>query len=229
MAPRTELTLAVIRHAESTENARKTTLYRDPRPWAGTAAHALSRDLVGLTPRGFEQCLWLRRTLPELVGNDPVVRTSEYRRAQDTATLALPGLPSEATTALNEQHYGDATYMTKRELFATYPEGAEDRRLRKHLWVPPGEGGESLAGGVLRRAGAFITALPVLASTAAAGAVIAVTHHTAILALRTLLERRPVTDLVDEARRRKTPNAAILLYQLRDGHFHVAGSAEPDC
>ncbi|MEV7383640.1 recombinase family protein [Streptomyces lydicus] len=159
MAPRTELTLAVIRHAQSTENARKTTLYRDPRPWAGTAAHALSRDLVDLTPRGFEQCLWLRRTLPELVGNDPVVRSSAYRRAQDTATLALPGLPSEATTALNEQHYGDATYMTKRELFATYPEGADDRRLRKHLWVPPGEGGESLAGGVLRRAGAFMASV----------------------------------------------------------------------
>ena len=168
MAPRTELTLAVIRHAESTENATKPPFYRDPRPWTGPAAHALSRDLVGLTPRGFEQCLWLRRTLPDLVGPDPAVRTSQYRRAQDTAALALPGLPSEATAALNEQHYGDATYMTKRELFATYPEGAEDRRLRKHLWTPPGEGGESLAGGVLRRASAFVTALPALASTAAA-------------------------------------------------------------
>ncbi|MGI5262349.1 histidine phosphatase family protein [Streptomyces angustmyceticus] len=231
MAPRTELTLALIRHAESTENAMKPTFYNDPRPWTGTAAHALSRDLVGLTPRGFEQCLWLRRTLPELLGPAPAVRTSLYRRARDTAAAALPGLPSEATAALNEQHYGDATYMTKRELFATYPEGAEDRRLRKHLWVPPGNGGESLAGGVLRRAGAFIATLPTLASTAAAGAgaVVAVTHHTAILALRTLLEGRPVTDLVDEARRRKTPNAAVLLYRLRDGRFEPTGGAEPDC
>ncbi|WP_432003940.1 histidine phosphatase family protein [Streptomyces sioyaensis] len=227
MAPRTELTLAVIRHAESTENAFKPTFYRDPRPWTAAAAHALSRDLVGLTPRGFEQCLWLRRTLPDLLGSDPVVRTSQYRRSQDTAALALPGLPSEVTEALGEQHYGDATYMTKRELFATFPEGAEDRRLRKHLWVPPGEGGESLAGGVLRRAGAFLDTLPALAPTAAA--VVAVTHHTAILALRTLLEGRPVTDLVEEARRRKTPNAAVLLYRLRDGRFEAAGVAEPDC
>ncbi|UQA91460.1 histidine phosphatase family protein [Streptomyces halobius] len=227
MAPRTELTLALVRHAESTENARKTTFYRDPRPWTGAAAHALSRDLVGLTPRGFEQCLWLRRTLPQLVGPAPVVLTSQYRRAQDTAALALPGLPSEVTAALNEQHYGDATYMTKRELFATYPEGADDRRLRKHLWTPPGEGGESLADGVLRRANGFITTLPALASTAAA--VVAVTHHTAILALRSLLEGRPVTDLVDQARRRKTPNGAVLLYRLHDGHFEAAGGAEPDC
>ncbi|PBC87080.1 MULTISPECIES: histidine phosphatase family protein [unclassified Streptomyces] len=227
MAPRTELTLAVIRHAESTENATKPNFYLDPRPWTATAAHALSRDLVGLTPRGFEQCLWLRRTLPDLLGPDPVVRTSQYRRSQDTAALALPGLPSEATAVLNEQHYGDATYMTKRELFATYPEGVDDRRLRKHLWVPPGEGGESLAGGVLHRANTFITALPVLASTAAA--VVAITHHTAILALRTLLEGRPVTDLVDEARRRKTPNGAVLLYRLRGGRFEAAGGAEPDC
>ncbi|MEU6331987.1 phosphoglycerate mutase family protein [Streptomyces sp. NPDC047049] len=226
MAPRT-LTLAVIRHAESTENATKPTFYRDPRPWTAAAAHALSRDLVGLTPRGFEQCLWLRRTLPELLGPAPVVRTSQYRRSQDTAALALPGALSEVTAALNEQHYGAATYMTKRELFATFPEGAEDRRLRKHLWVPPGEGGESLAGGVLRRAGTFLATLPTTAATAAA--VVAVTHHTAILALRTLLEERPVTDLVEEARRRKTPNAAVLLYRLRDERFEAAGVAEPDC
>ncbi|MGW3274062.1 histidine phosphatase family protein [Streptomyces kronopolitis] len=229
MAPCIELTLAVIRHAESTENAAKLTFYRDPRPWTAAAAHVLSRDLVGLTPRGFEQCLWLRRTLPELIGPAPAVCTSQYRRSQDTAALALPGLPSEVTAELNEQHYGDATYMTQQELFATYPEGAEDRRLRKHLWVPPGDGGESLAGGVLRRAGTFLATLPAIASTAAAGAVVAVTHHTAVLALRALLERRPVTELVDEARRRKTPNAAVLLYRLRDERFETAGVAEPEC
>lgn len=228
MTPRTEMTLAVIRHAESTENAAKhTTFYRDPRPWSGTAAHALSQDIVGLTPRGAEQCLWLRRTLPEMIGPTPAVRTSQYRRARDTAELALPGMPCEVTAALNEQHYGDATYMTKRQLSATYPEGAADRRLRKHLWVPPGEGSESLAGGVLQRATAFVQTLPALAATTSA--VVAVTHHTAILALRSVLEKRPVTDLVDEARHRKTPNAAILLYQMREGRCEIAGGAEPDC
>ncbi|MGW1997591.1 VWA domain-containing protein [Embleya sp. NPDC001921] len=55
----------------------------------------------------------------------------------------------------------------------------------------------------------------------------AVTHHTAILALRAILERRPVTELVEQARTAKTPNAGILRYELRAGMFHTAGSAAP--
>lgn len=136
--------LFLVRHAESIENATKYTgFYDNPRPWTGPAAHALSRDVVGLTPRGFLQCLWLRQTLGDLTGPDPVIRTSQYRRAIDTAALALPGLPVEATALLNEQHYGAATYMTKEELYATYPEGTQDRQTRKHLWTPPGADGES--------------------------------------------------------------------------------------
>lgn len=41
------------------------------------------------------------------------------------------------TPLLDEQHYGDATYMTKAGLFATCPETREDRQTRKHLWVRP--------------------------------------------------------------------------------------------
>lgn len=221
--------LVLVRHAESTENATKYTgFYQDPRPWSGPAAHALSRDIVGLTPRGFQQAVWLAATLPDLVGPAPSVFTSQYRRAIDTAAIAFPELNEgwpQVTPLLNEQHYSEATYMTKRELFATYPDGADDRRTRKHLWTPPGPGGESLADGVYRRAAAFITTLHDTAD--AHPSVVAVTHHTAILALRAILERRPVTELVDEARIRKTPNAGTLHYELRGGTFHTAGSAEP--
>ncbi|MEV5785068.1 histidine phosphatase family protein [Streptomyces sp. NPDC052287] len=217
--------LFLVRHAESIENATKHTgFYEDLRPWTGPAAHALSRDVIGLTPRGFLQCLWLRETR-DLTGPEPAIHSSQYRRARDTVALALPGLPFEVTALLNEQHYGAATYMTKRELFATYPEGAQDRRARKHLWTPPGAGGESLACDVLQRATAFIDSLP-----AAPGAdVVAFTHHTAILALRTVLERWPVTELVDEARVRKTPNAAVLVYEQVDGLFYARGTILPDC
>ncbi|WP_435598205.1 histidine phosphatase family protein [Streptomyces anulatus] len=217
--------LTVVRHAESIENAtRHTSFYQDPRPWNSPAAHALSRDLVGLTPRGYRQCQWLRTALDELVGRDPYVYSSPYRRALDTVELALPGQSADVTALLSEQHYGDATYMTKRELFATWPECEVDRQTRKHLWTPPGEGGESLAVGVLRRATAFVEGLD-----GRTPAVVAMTHHTAILALRSVLERRPVTELVDEARVRKTPNAGVLVYELHGGRFHQAGSAEPDC
>lgn len=188
--------LTVVRHAESIENATKhTSFYQDPRPWDSRAAHALSRDLVGLTPRGYRQCLWLRTALVGAV----------------------------VTALLNEQHYGDATYMTKRELFATWPECEADRQTRKHLWTPPGEGGESLAVGVLARATAFVESLD-----EGPTAVVAMTHHTAILALRSVLERRPVTELVDEARERKTPNVGVLVYERRGHRFDRVGTAEPD-
>ncbi|MGW4438024.1 histidine phosphatase family protein [Streptomyces sp. NPDC004596] len=218
--------LFLVRHAESIEDATKHTgFYDNPRPWTGPAAHALSRDVVGLTPRGFLQCLWLRQTLRDLSGPAPAIRTSQYRRALDTAALSLPGLPHEVTALLNEQHYGAATYMTKQELYATYPEGAEYRQTRKHLWTPPGPDGESLADGVMRRATAFIDGL----HTTSAPDVVAFTHHTAILALRAVLERQPVTELVDESRVRKTPNAAVLVYEQVDGLFHARGTVEPDC
>jgi broad specificity phosphatase PhoE len=221
--------VAVVRHAQSTENATKNTgFYQDPRPWTGPAAHALSRDLVGLTPLGFRQSVWLHEALTDLVGPRPRLYTSQYRRALDTAALALPGRTPEVTPLLNEQHYAEATYMTKRELFATFPDGAEDRRSRKHLWTPPGPGGESLAEGVLQRAVAFVDQVRAAAGCTPQG-VVAVTHHTAILALRSVLEARAVTELVEEARVRKTPNAGVLLYELRGERFHAAATAEPDC
>jgi broad specificity phosphatase PhoE len=217
--------LTVVRHAESIENATKhTSFYQEPRPWTGPAAHALSRDLVGLTPRGYRQCQWLRTALQNVAGHDPYVYCSQYRRALDTVELALPGRTAEVTALLNEQHYGDATYMTKQELFATWPECEADRQTQKHLWTPPGEGGESLAAGVLTRATTFVESLDDHAP-----AVVAMTHHTAILALRSVLERRPVTDLVAEARVRKTPNAGVLVYERHGDGFHLVDTAAPDC
>ncbi|MFI0773040.1 histidine phosphatase family protein [Streptomyces sp. NPDC021218] len=212
------MVLAVIRHAESIENADKYNgFYQDRRPWDGRAAHAISRNIVGLTPRGFRQSAWLGRELAELTGMGRLrVLTSTCRRSIDTADVAFTAWPGqcERTPLLDEQHYGDATY----------PDGADGRRQRKHLWVPPG-GGESLAGGVMDRARRFVD----LAQAAVCGGqtVVAVTHHTTILALRCLLEDRPLTDVVDGARRAKTPNAGIYRYQLADGRFEPIGSAAP--
>ncbi len=87
----------------------------------------------------------LGEALADLNGPGLCVYTSTYRRVIDTAAVAFPCLPAvwpQQTHLLDEQHYGDATYMTKTELFATYPDCVADRHMRKHLWVPPG-GGES--------------------------------------------------------------------------------------
>lgn len=114
--------------------------------------------------------------------------------------------------------------MTKQELFAAHPDGASDRRERKHLWVPPG-GGESLAEGVSRRAERFIALAR--AEMQAGRHVVAVTHHTTILALRALLERRTITDVVDVARKAKTPNGCVLRYALSVEGFNPVGMAAP--
>lgn len=222
------MVLAVARHAESIENADKYNgFYHDRRPYSGKAAHEISKNVVGLTPRGFRQALWLRDALTDLSGPRLHVYTSTYRRAIDTTAIAFPHLPDgwpRQTNLLDEQHYGDATYMTKEELFATYPDGADDRRLRKHLWVPPC-GGESLAEGVRQRAVKFVALA--LAELLAGHQVVAVTHHTTILALRALLEQRPIADLVEEARKAKTPTAGILRYDLADGKFKKMSAMAP--
>ncbi|MFC5724789.1 histidine phosphatase family protein [Streptomyces gamaensis] len=222
------MALLVIRHAESIENADKYNgFYQDPRPYSGAAAHFISRSIVGLTPRGFRQALWLAGALPAVAGAEPHVYTSTYRRAIDTAAIALPNPPDgwpRQTPLLDEQHYGDATYMTKRELFHTYPDLAEDRRLRKHIWTAPG-GGESLAEGVRTRAAEFAELARV--ELQAARTVIAFTHQTTAVALRSLLEDRTLPEILAEERKGKMPNAAILHYALRDGRFTRTGTTTP--
>lgn len=222
------MVLAVVRHAESIENADKYRgFYHDRRPYRGAVAHVISRNVVGLTPAGFQQSLWLAKALSDLTGPQLRVYTSTYRRSIDTAVIAFDALPEaqlSQTALLDEQHYGDATYMTKQELFAAYPNCAADRGERKHLWVPPG-GGESLADGVSRRAERFLALAR--AEIQAGWHVVAVTHHTTILALRALLERRAITDVVDEARKAKTPNGSVLRYDLAAGRFTPAGIVAP--
>lgn len=220
--------LAVVRHAESVENADKYKgFYQARRPYDGRAAHDISRNVVGLTPRGFRQALWLADALADLTVPGSRVYTSTYRRAIDTAAVAFAGLEDGwpmRTPLLDEQYYGDATYMTKDELFATYPAGAEDRKLRKHLWVPPG-GGESLVEGVGQRALRFVTIAR--ADLQANCPVVAITHHTTILALRAILEQRPIADLVEEARKVKTPSAGIFYYELAAGDFRKKHTLAP--
>jgi broad specificity phosphatase PhoE len=220
--------LLIIRHAESVENADKYNgFYRDPRPYDGPAAHRISRHVVGLTPRGFRQAQWLGDILPTIASDDKRVYTSRYRRAIDTALIALPKLPEpwpRQTALLDEQHYGDATYMTKSELYTTYPDMADERRYRKHLWTAPG-GGESLTEGVSRRVTGFLQiARHQLESTES---VVAFTHQTAAVAIRSLLEGKSLEEILKEEKAAKMPNAAILHYVVRGDRFVKQATIAP--
>jgi broad specificity phosphatase PhoE len=222
--------LLIIRHAESVENADKYNgFYQNPRPYDALAAHRISRQVVGLTPKGFRQAQWLGEILPTIASDDKQVYTSRYRRAIDTALIALPKLAEpwpRQTALLDEQHYGEATYMTKGELYATYPDTADERRYRKHLWTAPG-GGESLTEGVSQRAADFIQIARHQLDTTES--VVAFTHQTAAIALRSLLEDRPLVDILREEKTAKMANAAILHYAVREGRFVKQGTIAPPC
>jgi broad specificity phosphatase PhoE len=220
--------LLIARHAESIENAAKYNgFYQDPRPYSGAFAQHLCREIVGLTPRGFRQASWLGAVLASLASQQPVLGyCSTYRRTIDTSAIALPGLPEGwpvQTALLDEQNYGDATYMTKRELYAAYPETAEERRTRKHQWTAPG--GECLSVHVLGRAREFINSI---SGDIAAGAdIVAITHQTTIIALRSHLEGSPIPDLLAREKQGKTPNAAIFAYEFRDSRFDLRDVINP--
>ena len=176
----------------------------------------ISHGMSSVSPTRFSASAMAGGCFADLTVPGSRVYTSTYRRAIDTAAVAFAGLEDGwpmRTPLLDEQHLGDATYMTKDELFATYPAGAEDRELRKHLWVPPG-GGESLAKGSAE--GSTVVTIA-RADLQANCPVVAITHHTTILALRAILEQRPVADLVEEARKVKTPSAGIFPYELAAG------------
>lgn len=63
--------------------------------------------------------------------------------------------------------------------------------------------------------------------SAAPHGVVAITDYTTILAVRAILERRAVTDVVEEARRAKTPAAGILRYELAGDEFRLLGLTRP--
>ncbi|MFI8438975.1 hypothetical protein ACIGJO_35695 [Streptomyces sp. NPDC079020] len=48
------------------------------------------------------------------MGRDPYVYSSQYRRALDTAELALPGRAPDVTVLLNEQNYSTPAQLGER-------------------------------------------------------------------------------------------------------------------
>lgn len=126
---------------------------------------------------------------------------------------------------LDEQHYADATYMTKEELFEKYPENKQVRIEAKHLWKPHG-GGESLVDMTKGRVNSFVSKIK--REIDAGMSVVAITHHTTIMALRTVLERRAPEEVTADTRARKIPNGGILIYRkLNSESFGLVETISP--
>ncbi|WP_207619574.1 histidine phosphatase family protein [Nocardioides sp. IC4_145] len=206
--------LVLVRHGESMGN-RADAAARD----AGAEVLDLTaRDAdVELSDTGREQAAALGRWVGERddVGRQTVVVASPYRRAAETAAIALDGLDLdiEHDERLRERDLGVFDGLTGLGIRSRYPEEAERRdKLGKFYYQPPS--GESWAA-VAQRVRSLLTDLR---HGYDGERVWLFSHQAVIMTFRYVLEGIEETDLLDLDRRMRIPNASVTTYR-RDGRY----------
>ncbi|MEU5693375.1 histidine phosphatase family protein [Actinosynnema sp. NPDC020468] len=206
--------IGLIRHGESTGNVA--------REVAESGGHELIdiawRDAdVPLSDTGREQAAALGRWFAEQPRAQwpDVVVSSPYRRAVDTARLALPDHPlTVVDERLRDRELGVLDLLTSHGVTARFPdEVVRKRRLGKFYYRPPG--GESWADVTLR-----LRALLTDLDRAHPGRrVLLFGHEVTAFLLRYLLEGLPERDLLAYARNTPVPNASLTSWTRTDrGH-----------
>jgi len=179
-------TLLLVRHGESAANV------------AASAAEAAGAEIIDmplrdadvpLTATGIDQAGALRRWFDARpAGEYPdSVWVSPYRRASETASIALAGRPATCRLLtderLRDRELGIVDLLTYRGVSARLPvEAARRRRLGKFYYRPPG--GESWADVVLR----IRSFLAVLDAETAGPTALVVSHDAVILLFRVVCE-----------------------------------------
>jgi len=203
----TELSwLGVVRHGESIANAAA-----DRAEAAGLEVIDIAeRDAdVPLSPTGEAQGRAVGKLLPEL--RPDVVASSPYRRAAQTAALAVNGaLPIRLDERLRDRELGILDLLTRHGVAVRYPEEAARRaRLGPFYYRPPG--GEAWTDVTLRLRGV----LRDLREGYPDGRVLLVAHEAVVLLLRYLIEELTEADLLGFAAAR-LHNASLTSWA-RDG------------
>ncbi|MEU4445785.1 histidine phosphatase family protein [Actinosynnema sp. NPDC050801] len=200
--------IGLIRHGESTGNV------------AGEAAESAGHEVIDIAERdadvrlsaeGERQGRALGRwfaAVPREQWPDVVV-CSPYRRAIDTARLAVSGHPrTRVDERLRDRELGVLDLLTSHGVAKRYPEErARERRLGKFYYRPPG--GESWADVALR--------LRSLLRDLDGRRVLLFGHELQAFLLRYLLECLPEPDLAAFARNRVVPNASLTSWRREDG------------
>jgi len=211
--------LMIVRHGESAGNVA-----RDAAMAQGLAEiNIAGRDIdVPLSPRGERQARalgeWLGRQSPAL--RPTVVLASPYKRAQDTAHLALQaaGLDTEnipfiADERLREKEFGVLDRLTPRGVLEKYPEQAQFRQaLGKFYHRPPG--GESWCDVILR----LRSVLDTLDREHEGERVLIVAHQVVVLCFRYLIEHMTEDEILAIDRQGDIANCAVTRYEY-DAHF----------
>ncbi|MFC5055512.1 histidine phosphatase family protein [Saccharothrix xinjiangensis] len=203
--------IGVIRHGESNGNVA--------REVAESGGHEVidipERDAdVRLSPAGLDQGRALGRWFAAMPRDrwPDVVVASPYRRAVDTAALALRGHPRMLVDErLRDRELGVLDLLTTHGVAARYPEELiRKRRLGKFYHRPPG--GESWADVALR--------LRSLLRDLEGARVLLFAHEITHFLLRYLLEHLPEQDLLAYAHHSVVPNGALTSWR-RDGGLWV--------
>jgi 2,3-bisphosphoglycerate-dependent phosphoglycerate mutase len=178
--------LFLVRHGESAGNVARDLAESSGEEWIDIA----DRDMdVPLSDRGIEQARALGRWLKDLGSRAPTVAiASPYRRAADTATVAIGssglGINAVLDERLREREFGILDRLTRKGIIARHPEEAEARiRVGKFYYRPPG--GESWCDVALR----VRSAVDTIAREYAGEPVLVVAHEVVILMFRYVLEQ----------------------------------------
>jgi broad specificity phosphatase PhoE len=201
--------LWLIRHGQSAGNV------------ANDAAHAnglheldlAERDMdVPLSDLGRRQAASLASWLRSLDEPPEVVWSSPYRRALDTASVALEtaelSVPIVCDERLREREFGVLDRLTKAGIEARHPDQAAARAfLGKMYHRPPG--GESWADVALR----IRAVLHELRLDHAGGRVAIVAHQAVILVIRYALEQLTEAEILAIDRADEIANTAVTTYE----------------
>jgi 2,3-bisphosphoglycerate-dependent phosphoglycerate mutase len=203
--------LLLFRHAESSGNVARDAAESGGRAWIEIA----DRDMdVGLSERGIEQA----RAVGEWLGRSDsptpdVIIASPYRRAADTATVALEAsalsVPMVLDERLREREFGVLDRLTKQGILERYPEEAEARsRVGKFYYRPPS--GESWCDVALR----VRSAIDTIAREHAGATVVVVAHQVVILMFRYVLEHLSEAEVLAIGAEAELLNCSITSYSV---------------
>jgi broad specificity phosphatase PhoE len=216
--------LGMIRHGQSTGNIAAE---RAETAGADVVEVDLPDPLVPLSDLGRSQAesvgRWLAAQPPEQ--RPDVVYASTYRRAAETAALALGRLPDPPPLRhderLRDRELGILDRLTARGVANRLPEEQARRQwLGKFYYRPPG--GESWADVALRLRSVF-TDIEVRHRDRR---VLLVAHEALVHITRYLIEDLSVEQLLESGRRPLT-NAALSQWARRDGILQPAGFDQP--
>lgn len=197
----------LVRHGESMGNLAAAQAHRD----GADVIEVDRRDAdVELSPLGREQAAALGAWLADLPADEQptAVWSSTYRRAQDTATIALAaaglGLSIRLDERLRDRELGILDRLTNAGVLARYPEEAARRAwLGKFYHRPPG--GESWADMALR----VRSVLADIDRLEDGGRVLIAAHDAMILVVRYVCEAMTEQQVLDLGATTAVRNASV--------------------